>query len=155
MLWENEHHQGTDGQSKETAFPHPSSLRKNNGKAEPKPGGSHNAELCWTPSTAGGIRVHHSRSFSEVSLEKQTHILCLSWLYQSGGSAERASELGNTNKGEWGIQDAHGHPLKALISGKQLRQSMENSCVWLQDHASVLTSDEFTPKPLPSPVTLF
>lgn len=47
--WENGHHQGTDGQSKETAFPHPSSLRKDNGKAEPKPGGPHDAELCQTP----------------------------------------------------------------------------------------------------------
>lgn len=99
------------------------------------------------PSTAG-IRA------SEPSLEKQTHVLCLSWLCQSGASSERASELGNTNNGEWGIQDAHGNPLRGLISGKQPRQSMENSCVWLQDHASVLTSDEFTPKPLPSPVTL-
>lgn len=107
------------------------------------------------PSTAGRNRAHHSGSFSEASLEKQTHVLCLPWLYQSGASSERALELGNTNNGEWDIQDAQGHLLRGLIFGKQLRQYMENSCVLLQDHTSVITSDEFTPKPLPSPVTLF
>lgn len=82
------------------------------------------------PSTAGGNRAHHSGSFSEASLEKQTHVLCLPQLYQSGESSEGASELGNTNNGEWDIQDVHGNPLRGLISGKQLRQSMENSlCV--------------------------
>lgn len=116
--WENGHHQGTDGQSKETAFPHPSSLRTDNGKAEPKPGGPHDAELCQTPSTARGNRAHHSGSFFQASLEKQAHVLCLSWLYQSGASSERASELGNANNGEWDSQSAHGHPLRGLISGK-------------------------------------
>lgn len=107
------------------------------------------------PSTAGGNRAHHSGSFSEASLEKQTRVLCLPWLYQSGESSKRASELGNTNNGEWDVQDVRGHPLRGLVSGKQLRQSMENSRVLLQGHPPVITSDGFTPKPLPSPVTLF